>query len=292
MLQLLLASLLWAPSFGLIKARLAGVDPGFVAFVRLALSALLFLPLVRTRVRPRLAAELAAVGAVQHGLMYLFYLHAFRSLAGHEVALFTVFTPVYVTLLHDATSRRFHRLFLLAALLAVAGAAVIVFRGTRPPAEAFRGFLMVQGSNLCFAFGQVRYARIAEREGGFRDRDVFAWLYLGACVAAAALLPRALAGGVPRLDAAQWLTLIYLGLVPSGIGFFLWNAGARRARSGTLAALNNAKIPRGVRAAVVLFGERVAALPLVAGAVAIAAAAAAGELRGVGRGQKSEVRSQ
>ena len=47
MALLLIASFIWAFSFGLIKKYLGGLDAGFVAFVRLALSFLLFLPLLQ-----------------------------------------------------------------------------------------------------------------------------------------------------------------------------------------------------------------------------------------------------
>ena len=48
----------------------------------------------------------------------------------------------------------------------------------------------------------------------------------------------------PVLPAAwQGAVLVYLGIVASGIGFFLWNAGARRSAPGVLAVGNNLKIP-------------------------------------------------
>jgi drug/metabolite transporter (DMT)-like permease len=54
---------------------------------------------------------------------------------------------------------------------------------------------------------------------------------------------------------AQWATIIYLGAVASGAGFFLWNVGATRVNAGTLAAINNAKIPLGIACSLVFFGE-------------------------------------
>ncbi len=44
MLYLWIVSLLWAFSFGLIKGQLTGLDASFVAFARLLLAALAFLP--------------------------------------------------------------------------------------------------------------------------------------------------------------------------------------------------------------------------------------------------------
>ncbi|MBK7826332.1 MAG: EamA family transporter [Nannocystis sp.] len=100
---LIVATLLWALSFGLIKQQLAGLDPNLVAWARLALALPLLLPFLRWRElslwpgRPwRQALWLVLIGAVQYGLMYTGYLASFRYAAAHQVALFTVTTPLYV----------------------------------------------------------------------------------------------------------------------------------------------------------------------------------------------------
>ncbi|MBK6899326.1 MAG: EamA family transporter, partial [bacterium] len=94
---LLLASAIWAFSFGLLKSALGGYDPLAVAAGRLALCLLLFLPWLRRGPRDRGARlRLAALGVVQFGLMYALYIASFRWLPAYAVALFTVFTPLYV----------------------------------------------------------------------------------------------------------------------------------------------------------------------------------------------------
>jgi len=127
MVLLLIASFIWAFSFGLIKNHLGGLDAGIVAFVRLALSFLLFLPMLKPRKIPAaMTMRLLLIGLVQFGLMYVLYIQSFRFLAAHQVALFTIFTPLFVVLLDDLWERRFQPLHFLTALLAVAGTAVIV----------------------------------------------------------------------------------------------------------------------------------------------------------------------
>ncbi|WP_258224255.1 DMT family transporter, partial [Aeromonas sp. HMWF017] len=150
-------TLLWSFSFSLIGVYLAGqVDAYFSVLTRIALASLVFLPFLRRRwLRPDLAAKLMALGAIQLGIMYLFYYHSFLLLTVPEVLVFTIFTPLYVTLLHDLLERRFKPTYLWGALLAVLGAAVIRFDGLT---ESYvLGFLVVQGANLCFALGQVGY---------------------------------------------------------------------------------------------------------------------------------------
>ena len=61
----------------------------------------------------------AALGALQFGAMYTFYVASFRHLAAWQVALWTVFTPLMVVLIDDVMARRTRWRPWLAALLAV-----------------------------------------------------------------------------------------------------------------------------------------------------------------------------
>ncbi len=265
---LIVASVLFAFSFGLIGRYLAGADAVMVSFLRLAISCVVFLPFLRLR-KIRLAEGfwLAGIGAVQYGVMYLAYIYAFRFLAGHEVALFTVFTPVYVTLLHDWRRGRFHVLYFLAALLAVMGGAILT---GRPSGGALQGILLIQVSNVCFAVGQVEYKLLCERRGrSGNGLEHYALLYLGgACLAGmVAYLGRHDAGFGLGWDA--WLVLLYLGLVPSALGFYCWNQGARRVNAGVLAACNNFKIPLAVLVSLLVFGEEVHAIRMGIGIICL-----------------------
>jgi drug/metabolite transporter (DMT)-like permease len=117
-----------------------------------------------------------------------------------------------------------------------------------------RGVALVQLSNAAFAFGQVFYRRLRLRDTALRDRDLFGLLYVGGFVVATIAL---LAHGLPSAVSPQqaW-TLLYLGVLASGVGFFLWNVGATRVSAGTLAVMNNAKVPLAVAVALLVFGER------------------------------------
>lgn len=251
--QLLVVSLLWAFSFGLVKRHLAGLDSALVATVRLGIALVLFLPLLRLRgVSPRLALRLAMIGAVQFGVMYFAYNLSFRHLQAHEVALFTLTTPVFVTLLADAFDRELRIRSLLAALLAVVGAAIVVF-GAKSLAPTLIGLLLLQGSNAAFALGQVMYRRLRRQQPELRDRDIFALPYAGGFIVVAAAL--VLRQPALELSQPQVLTLLYLGVVASGLGFFLWNQGAAQVNAGTLAVMNNAKVPLGIAVSLLVFGE-------------------------------------
>jgi drug/metabolite transporter (DMT)-like permease len=252
---LLLVSVLWAFSFGLVK-QLTGFDGAFISAARLGLALLVFLPFLRLRgLTTRSAIKLTAIGAVQFGLMYLAYNESYRFLKSYEVALFTLTTPVIVTLLADAFDRTWRVRSLLAAVVAVFGAACVVAKSTAI-SGALTGVALVQLSNLAFALGQVAYRRWRRREPALRDRDIFGLLYAGALVVALPVtLLRTNFDALP-LTSANMTILLYLGVIASGLGFFLWNMGAARVRSaGTLAAMNNAKVPLGVACSLLVFHE-------------------------------------
>ena len=174
MILLLLVSLLWAVSPGLIKHFLGDLPSPAIATVRLGLTFLVFAPFLRRGLLTRgNAAWLACIGAIQFGLMYLLYLQAFKFLQSHEVYLFTIFTPLYVVLLDGALNNKLALRHALAALLSVAGAGVVIHRGAGV-ADVMIGFLLVQGANLCFAAGQIAYKRTRPALADVSDTALFA----------------------------------------------------------------------------------------------------------------------
>ena len=268
---LILVSFIWAFSFGLLS-KLKGLDSTFVSAARLGLALVVFLTFLRVRgLAVKTMLTIAGIGAVQFGLMYLAYNESFHFLQSHEVALFTFTTPILVTLLADAFDRSLRMRALVAALLAVLGAACVVLKGV-PTAATLTGVVLVQLSNLAFALGQVLYRRLRldPRHAKLRDRDIFALMYAGGfAVALAAMLSHDVS---LSLTGTQIATLIYLGAVASGLAFFLWNLGAVQVNAGVLSAMNNAKVPLAVAVSLIVFGEKTD-LPrlLVGGALLILA---------------------
>lgn len=266
MSYLIAVSLLWAFSFGLIKVGLSDLDSTAVATVRLLLAMLVFLPFFRPRLAPRPAVlRYLGIGAVQFGLMYVLYLAAFRYLQAYEVAMFTIFTPIYVVLLEGALSRQLNRTTMIAATLALVGAAVIKWHNGISE-DGMMGFLFMQGSNLCFAAGQIAYRRTRQTWHTGTDAQNFAWLYCGAVLAAGIIAIGVSDWGAFRPSGEQWLAVLYLGVIASGVGFFGWNVGATKVNAGTLAVFNNLKIPLAVTVSLVFFGETADLPRLIIGA--------------------------
>lgn len=277
MIYLLAASLIWAFSFGLIKGTLTGVDSSFVSCVRMLISFLLFAPFIRLRKIPRpLMLRLAAAGGVEYGFMYLFYIYSYHFLPAYQVALFTVFTPLYVALIDDAFEKKFNPEILFTAALAVAGAAIISYHEGSMQAELI-GFSVMQISNICFAFGQIYYRRILGPRH-INELNIFGIVYLGAFVVTAVFAGAMWDRTTLHLTLQQVLTLLYLGVIASGLAFFLWNYGARRTDSGALAIFNNLKIPLAVGVSMLFFGENTNLIRLTIGGGVVLAALVINEI--------------
>ena len=264
---------LWAASFSLIGEFLAGQVDGYIAvFIRMVLALALFIPLWRpARLAFRQQGLLALIGALQIGLMYLFLYHAFLYLTVPEVLLFTIFTPLYVTLVDDLLFERRHLppRWWLAALIAVLGAAVIRFDTL---SDSFiTGFLLIQAANLCFAAGQVFYKRL--QLGSARNQlHVFALFFLGAAMTSGlAMLLLADFSKTPTTP-LQWGVLLWLGLGASGLGYLAWNLGAKRVNVAQLATMNNMLIPAGLLINYVFWGQAVDWLRLTLGGLILLSA--------------------
>lgn len=269
MLYLLLVSLAWAFSFGLIKGNLAGVDTNFVSFARMFFSLLVFLPFVKwKKINTKLGLKLAVTGMLQFGIMYIAYTASFMYLKAYEVALFTIFTPIYVTLINDAINKKFNKTYLLTAVLAVIGT-YIIERGQSLSSNLWWGFLLVQISNLGFAFGQIYYRRLMAGQKDLKDTDVFGLLYLGAAVITGLVSGAFTSFSELHLTTTHIWTLIYLGTFASGICFFLWNLGARKVDAGALAIFNDMKIPLSITVSLLVFGEKTNVVSLLTGGAVV-----------------------
>jgi drug/metabolite transporter (DMT)-like permease len=114
---------------------------------------------------------------------------------------------------------------LLAALLAIGGAAFVAVKSSDLKLTV-TGVLLVQLSNASFAIGQVLYRQLRRQQPDLRDANIFGFLYAGALgVALCAVLLRIDHVNL-ALNNRQFGTLVYLGVLASGLCFFLWNIGA------------------------------------------------------------------
>lgn len=251
MWQLILVSIIWAFSFGLIKGQLTGIDPAIVASIRLLLCFVCFLPFILYSRNKQPNLQLLGLGAMQFGLMYLLYISSYQYLPGYLVAVFTIFTPLYVLLINSIITKKFTLKLLYPVLLSIVGAAIIVFKDINQQGYLL-GFILLQLANIAFATGQVGYKYIAKEQP---DRENMVWMYLGAAFLASSYSAVTVDLSTVAITGKQWLSLLYLGVISSGLCFYLWNKGARLVNATTLAVMNNGYVPLAVIFSVSIFAE-------------------------------------
>ncbi|WP_194755893.1 EamA family transporter [Aliidiomarina indica] len=258
MLILVAITLIWAFSFSLIGVYLAPEVDAYVAvFIRMLLATALLLPFLRVTRMPRQRQwQLMGIGAIQIGLMYLLLYHAFLHISVAEVLLFTIFTPLYITLLDERVLNRkvLPLIWWLAALLSVIGAGLIRYQGVS--SGFWTGFLLIQGANLCFAFGQVAYKRLSLGPARAQVQQ-YAMFFIGASIVSGiGMLLFADFNRLPN-STTQWAILVWLGLGASGVGYMLWSIASKRVNIAQLATMNNALIPAGLLVNFLLWGQDV-----------------------------------
>lgn len=275
MLSLSLITLLWAFSFSLIGVYLAAdVDAYIAVLIRMLLATLLLLPFFRWRgMGLSYAIKLCVIGAVQIGVMYMLLYHAFIYLSVAEVLLFTIFTPLYITLIDEWLLNRkpIALRWWLAVLLSVIGAAII--RYEQVDSGFLIGFLLIQGANLAFAAGQVAYKRMAKDNSASQIAHYALFFFGALLVSAFAALLFADWSRQPS-SAVHWGVLLWLGLVASGIGYLGWSMASKKVNIAQLATMNNMLIPAGLLVNFLFWGAQLAWLPLLIGGAVITAGVA------------------
>lgn len=251
-------TIIWAFSFSLIGVYLSGyVDAWFSVLMRIGIATMIFLPFLKLKkIKAATILSLIGVGSVQLGLMYCFYFQSFRFLTVPEVLLFSVFTPIYITLLSDVLCKRFHKGHLLTALIAVLGAAYIQYSSISE--NVMLGFFITQGANLCFAVGQVTYKYLLKSTPELENipkHTIFGLFFIGAFLVA--LIAFFIFGSTEKLPTTsiQWGVIIYLGAVASGAGYYFWNKGVVLVNTGSLAIMNNALVPLGLIVNLVIWNK-------------------------------------
>lgn len=291
MRYLVFITFLWAFSFSFIDVYLAGkVDGDFAVLTRVVIAGLIFLPMTKWNGVPNpLKSGTVLVGGLMIGITYLCLYRSFLYLTVPEVLLFTVTTPLYVSLIDDALNRKFSPVALFAAFISVLGAGYIRYDNITD--SYLTGFILIQVANLAFAAGQVGYANLVKRYPiDIPQRNFFGYFFLGGLLVAG---PSYLIFGNPDMmptTNVQWVILAWLGAGASGLGLFLWNKGGTMVDAGTLAIMNNMLIPAGIVVNLLIWNRDVDLFRLTVGmgvillALYINSRAGSGEQRAESRG--------
>ena len=256
MWRLVLASLIWAFSYSLNKQNLAGTNPFMVSFIFCAVSVLTFLPALRFRgLTIKKFFQIASLGALEFGLMYIFFQLSFRFLEAYEIALLLITTPIYVVLIDGILNRSslalpclFASVCILLSFILVSGQECFFNRW---------GVLLVQCSNLSFALGQVLVKKFFESHSELSLNNTICILYFGGCCVCGAAALNTLHADYQALTLKAWIWAGILGMSCCGVCHYLWDTGILCVKTPVVAVMNNFQIPLSILVAVFFFNERV-----------------------------------
>lgn len=270
MAKLLITTLIWAFSFSLIGQYIIGSMDIYIAIlIRFAIAALILLPFFDfSLLKEKIALKVMLIGAVQIGLMYIFYFNSFKYLSVAEIALFTVITPVYISILGDFINQKFSLKSFFPVVLAIIGAAII--KWNRIDSLYIVGVIYIQLANIFFATGQVLYKKyVGKKLIGFKDRSIFFLFYIGALIP---IIPLVIfKSNINELPSTRthYIVLIWLGSIASGLGYYLWNTGAKKVTYNQLAVMNNAVIPCAILVNLVVWKSNISWPPFLFGSFII-----------------------
>ena len=272
MLYLTIVSILWSFSFGIIKFGLTGVDSIFISFFRSLIAFIFFSSLTLYNIKKfSYDTKLIIIGAIQFGLMYVFYIQSYQYLPAYLIATFTITTPIFVGLFSQALMKEsFSKNGILSIILVLIGSFMMRFNLANP-LDYWLGFILIQCANMFFASGQIMFKKWYTENS---DKDIvhnFSQMFFGATIVTSLFYFQTM--DVKNiLSTTNLLSLIFLGICSTGIGFLLWNIGATKVSNTRLAIMNNVVIPLAVLNSFFIFGEDINILLFMPGLICFYAA--------------------
>ncbi len=155
---------------------------------------------------------------------HFLYFTAFRLAPTAETGLIAYLWPLLIVLLSGLLpGERLAPLHVLGALVAFAGAALIVLRGGGPETAA-----LLPGFGVAFAFALVwgGYSVLSRRLGAIPTESVAVFCLAAALLSGAAHL--ALETTLWPVGLTGWAAVAALGIGPVGLAFFVWDIGMKR----------------------------------------------------------------
>ena len=233
----------------------------------------------------RIGWKVYAFGTIGLFGYHFLYFSALRMAPAAEAGLIAYLWPLFIVLLSGLLpGERLGRLHVLGALLAFAGAALIVLRGAGGlTAGALPGLALAFACAVTWAV----YSVLSRRLGDVPTASVAAFCLATAGLSALAHLT--LETTVWPEGREGWFAVVALGLGPVGLAFYTWDVGMKR---GDIQLLGVASYAAPLLSTLALVGAGITqpsstiviAAGLIAGGAALAARASAGKATPVSGG--------
>ena len=273
MTYLFVTVFIWGFSFALAKKALQSFGPIELVFFRFLL-AFCFSAAVCLVLPSRRKAFLAAttktafvLGVLEFAGTYVLYTWALLYLPSGIVAALTLMTPVItyalglVARLEPFSWRAWAAVFIsvLGASLTIPTTTSLGGSGGEVTKEVWKGLVLILLSNTAFAVGNLAILRSKQRGQWQGEATIWGFGWAAAFCAGGLLVLALIRGeisGFPTFQSLDpWLLPVYLGVVATGLGFFLWNLGTAHAGATRATLVGNFKAPLALVWGTLLFSE-------------------------------------
>lgn len=267
MIYLILVSILWSFSFGIIKYGLSGIDSSFISLMRNLIAFLFFASLSLYNFKKFIFdIKLILIGAIQFGLMYVLYIQSYQYLPAYLIATFTITTPIFIGIFSQLLQNKSFSLSgIFSILLVVLGSLMMRFNIVNP-LDYWLGFFLIQCANICFAIGQIMFKKWYSKNTSVDIIYNFSQMFFGA-VLITSMFSIINSTNIGMLNTYNLFALLFLGLFSTGFGFLAWNLGSLQVSNERLAVMNNVVIPIAIFNSFLIFGEAINPMLFIPGLV-------------------------
>jgi len=272
----------WGSAFVGIRAAGAALSPGTIALGRLLVSCVILIPVALMRREPlpsrRDVLQVAAYGVLWLAIYSTTLNAAERTVDAGTAAMLINTGPILIAILAGIFLHEGFPTGLFAGCaVAFAGATLIAFGGTTSRSGSGVGIVLCVIAALAYALAVVVQKPALARVTSFQVT------WLGVVAATIACLPfaPALFNEAPKAGATAIAWTIYLGAVPTALGFATWSFALRRTSAGRTASLNYLIPVVAVALGWVILRETPPLLALAGGALCIAGVYIARRRRGI-----------
>lgn len=261
----------WGSAFVGIRAAGHALSPGSIALGRLLVSCAILVPIAVMRREPlpsrRDLAQVAAYGVLWLAIYSTTLNAAERTVDAGTAAMLINTGPILIAVLaglflHEGFPRR----LLGGCTIAFGGAVLIGIASTHSRISSGAGIL------LCVVAAVAYAVAVVVQKPALRRVSSFQVTWIGVVAATIACVPFAplLAAEAPKAAAEAIAWTVYLGAVPTALGFATWSFALRRTSAGRTASLNYLIPVVAIVLGWVLLRETPAALAVVGGALCVA----------------------
>ncbi len=261
---------LWASGFVGIRAAGSDLSPGALALLRLGIASLVLTAIVlvrRERLPDRSGLQRAVVCGIAWFGAYNVLLNAGEQRVDAGTAAMVVnLGPVLIALgasrlLGEGLPRR----LMVGSLLAFAGVCVIAGATTQADLEPL-------GVGLCVAAAVAYAGGVLVQKPALAGNSALSITWVACLAGAVATLPWAPSLGheIGAVPTSSVVWAVYLGVVPTGLGFLTWGYALARTSAGRAASLTYLVPAVAIVQAWLFLGETPPALALLGGALTLA----------------------